>query len=139
MFNENQTAEVSAMTKPEFTPNPKFKRLGESINLPAYSFKKRTVGYLKFISEIILATDPVQIEGQPKKKKKADTVRAIDLETGEMVQLIMPKALVGTFLENRIDYQGKCWEIHVTADTLPGKEYKGVKVYPCADPTEKTA
>lgn len=99
----------------------------EPVTLPTLSFKDRTLAYLQFVTPIEkgrrIETDEEQA------KEPADIARVIDLETGEMFELVCPMLLVTALTERVPNYVGLCFEIQVSAEPRPGKKYKDVTVF----------
>jgi len=115
----------------------KFERT-QAITLKTFSFKKRTKAYIKCMSTIYKGKELEEKDpdtGEMKKKPAANLMKIIDLESGELVEMIVPTLLLSTFCE-KLDgvYEGKCYEIVVSAQPAEGKRYKTVEVYEIADP-----
>jgi len=104
-----------------FTPTRK-----KALSLPVLSFKERDLAFVRFTSGITQSTIR---KGDDDDRKPAMVAEVVNLETGEQQTLICPAALVGTLEDAGDEYIGRCYEIHVTPEKLPGKEYKGVTVY----------
>lgn len=105
----------------------------EQITLPGYSFKEREQGYIKSLG---LMSSSQRVSEGDDKRKRATVMKIIDLETGELFRMICPSLLVSALEDEGTDYVGKCYEILVTADKLPGKDYKGVRVYEIKCPSD---
>lgn len=103
----------------------KYERI-EQITLPGLSFKGREVAYVKSLA---LMTSSERVSEGDDKRKRATVMKVINLEDGQVYRLICPSLLISALEDEGTDYVGKCYEINVTPDKLPGKDYKGVRVY----------
>jgi hypothetical protein len=108
------------------------KRL-KSITVPTLSFKNRDLLYIRCIGELFKGKD-LSGAGEGPTRKPADLMRVINLEDGVEYELVCPTLLVSTLKEKVIDYVGKCFEVHATADKIAGKNYKGITVHEIEDP-----
>lgn len=108
----------------------KLKRIA-TVSLPPLSFKGRTVAFVKILSEMF---QPAEEDSPETDRTPATTCRVVNLEDGAEYNLICPTVLVSELKKYSAGYVGKCFEISVTADKLPGKSYKGVSVYEVACP-----
>lgn len=98
----------------------------QQVTLPGLSFKERERAFVKILGPMVKSDR----DADDKKGDKAATVcKVIDLQTGELARLICPALMVSALNDEGVDYVGKCYEIIVTANKLPGKDYKGVEVY----------
>jgi len=109
-----------------------------AITLPIYSFKKRETGYIKCVSELYKGRELEEFdkeEGKMVKKPAADLMKIIDLETGELMEFIVPKLIMATF-EEKLEgmYLGNCYELFVSEKIPEGKRYKLVKVFQIDEP-----
>ena len=98
----------------------------QQITLPGLSFKGRTNAFVKILSKLHTSD---RVESKDDKRKPATVCKIIDLQTGELCRLICPALMVSALNDEGIEYVGKCYEIVVSADKVPGKEYKDVAVY----------
>jgi len=114
-----------------------FKRTG-AVTLPTYSFKKRTVAYIKSLSKIYEGQVIQELDkktGELVDKPPAKLMKIVDLETMRLCEMIVPTLLTSTFTEKmNNEHIDMCFEICVTADVLEGKKYKGVEVYNIDEP-----
>lgn len=103
----------------------------QKVTLPALSFKDCTQHYVQITSEIKRSE---RVEEKDDKRQPANTCRCRNLKDGEEYILICPAMMVGSMRDTGMDYIGKYFEINVTAEALPGKDYKGVTVYEIEKP-----
>jgi len=103
----------------------KFVRL-EQLTLPALSFKECTQLFVRSVGTMHTSKIDAESDGG---RKPATTMRVINLETGELARLICPALLVTALEADATHYVNKCYEINVSKDKLPGKNYKDVTVY----------
>lgn len=108
----------------------KFKRI-QALTVPVLSFKTRLVAYVKILNE--MQESSYKSEEGARARGPATVCRVLNLETGEIMDMIVP-ALVQTTLKDKArDYVGKCYEIHVSAEKKEGKNYKDAEVYEIED------
>ena len=110
----------------------KFNRIRQ-ITLPALSFKSREVAYVKCIGPL---TQSDRVSQQDDGRKPATVMRVINLEDGGEYRLICPTLLVSALEDEGLDYLAKCYEIRVSPEKLPGKNYKSVNIYEIEDTAE---
>lgn len=108
-----------------------FKRV-KAWTLPVFSFKERTVGYVKILNEMVESSYK-QEEGK-RSRGPATVCRIVNLEDGGEYDMIVPALVQSTLRDKVRTYVGKCFEIRVTAAELPGKNYKGAEVYEIEEP-----
>lgn len=115
-----------AKIKEEATKEPGFQR-AKAVVVPIYSFKKRTNGFFK-VEAPIRRKESVDDEG---KEKVTPVMRIIDLETGELNDMVVPTLLVSELEENYPEsgYVGKKFEANVSAQPKEGKRYKSVQLW----------
>lgn len=98
----------------------------QQITLPSLSFKERTQAFVLILTEMHKSE---RVEKKDDNRKAATTCRVKNLEDGKDYIMICPALMVSSLQDIGEDYVGKCYEVNVTADKLPGKDYKGVEVY----------
>lgn len=98
----------------------------EQITLPGLSFKDREIAYIKVLSPMITSERQA---GSDDKRKPATVIKVENLQDHLNYRLICPALLVSSFMDEGEEYVGKCYEIIVTSQVLPGKSYKGVQVF----------
>lgn len=94
-----------------------------AVTVPALSFKNRTVAYVRFEGELKLSD---KVERVDDKRQPATVARVVNLEDGKPYDLIAPTLLVSALLKYPVGYVGKCFEIEVSKEKVPGKQYKEV-------------
>ena len=105
----------------------------KQITLDVFSFKSREVAYVKFLSTTA-RSDRVGEEDDG--RKTAITARIVNLEDGAEYRMVCPALLVSALAEEGIDYVGKCFEITVSKEPKPGKQYKEVECWEIDDPSK---
>ena len=98
----------------------------QQVTLPALSFKDNTQLFVYITTEIHQSE---RVEKKDDGRKPANTCRCINLADNKEYILICPTLMVSALQDGGIEYVGKYFEVNVTADKLPGKDYKGVEVY----------
>lgn len=98
----------------------------QQITLPGYSFKEREVGFIKSLGQMTRSDRVGRAEDD---RKRATVMKILNLEDGLLYRMICPSLLISALEDEDVDYVGRCFEICVTADVMPGKDYKGVEVF----------
>ncbi len=98
----------------------------QQITLPGLSFKDRTHAYVKILSKMHQSE---RVDTKDDGRKAATICKVIDLQTAEMCRLICPALMVSALIDTNEAYVGKCYEIVVSSEKVPGKDYKSVRVY----------
>ena len=96
------------------------------ITLPGLSFKDREIAYIKVLGPMH-KSEREEVEGS--NRSAATVMKVENLQDGKEYRLICPTLMVSSFQDEGENYVGNCYEIQVTAQVLPGKQYKGVEVY----------
>lgn len=100
-------------------------RLGQ-VTLPGLSFAKREIAYVKVLSAMVTS---VRNDEPDSGNKPATVMKVLNLQDQMEYRLICPALLVSSLTDEGEDYVGKCYEIQVPKDILPGKRYKACQVY----------
>ncbi len=98
----------------------------QQITLPALSFKKRTRALIR-IETPMRKSD--RVDEADDNRQPATTCRVTDLQDGKLYIMVCPALMVSAICEGMDEYVGKCFEVLVSAETMPNKRYKGVAVY----------
>lgn len=98
----------------------------QQITLPALSFKDRAVAYIRCIGKMCCSD---RVDSKDDGRKAATVMRVINLEDGLQYRLICPALLVSAFADEGFEYVGKCFEVQVSPNKKPGKDYKEVEVF----------
>lgn len=106
---------------------------------PVLKFVENEPNFVKIEGAIYLGKEmkgDVAADGK-KKKEPAHLAEVIDLQTGELAQIIVSAVVLSVLNENYPDnsYVGKCFSITKKGKT-PGKQYFGYNVEEIDDPTE---
>lgn len=96
------------------------------ITLPGLSFKDREVAYIKVLG---IMHKSEREDNDKSGRGNATVMKVENLQDNKEYRLICPTLMVSSFEDEGEDYVGNCYEIQVTAQVLPGKQYKGVEVY----------
>jgi len=104
-----------------------------AVTLPVFSFKDRTLAFVRIDDEL---RQGEHLKGEDAGKQPPWLCTITDLESGNQYEMIAPTLLVTALTEKVGDYVGRCFEIHVSAEPRPGKDYKDVTVYEIECPTE---
>lgn len=101
------------------------------ITLPPLSFKEREVAYVKCLGTMMRSD---RVDQQDDGRKPATVMRVLNLEDMLEYRLVCPALLVSAFADEGFEYKGKCFEIIVSREKKPGKDYKEVEVFELKDP-----
>lgn len=106
----------------------------KQITLDVLSFKEREVAFIKCIGRM---TTSDRVDKKDDGREPATVMRVINLEDGAEYRLVCPSLMVSAFEDEGFDYQGKCYEVRVSARPVPGKRYKHVEVFEIQDPGDE--
>lgn len=98
----------------------------KQVTLPGLSFKKREIAYIKVLAPM---TKSVRDSEQSKDDKPATVMKVLNLQDHKEYRLICPSLMVSSFADEGEEYVGKCYEVIVPAELVPGKRYKNCEVY----------
>lgn len=115
---------------------PKRKKL---LTRPVLKFVTDKARYVKIEGAIYIGKEMKQKDGD-KKKEPAHLADVIDLESGELAQIIVNAVPLSVLNENYPNdtYVGKCFSI-TRQSRQPGKQYDSFKVEEIEDPTPPKA
>ena len=100
------------------------------VTLPVFSFKERDIAYLRIEGEMHEGKQ-LKKDGTKAKNKPATICQATDLETGELVDFIVPAVVESVFRDEYDDgaYIGKSFEITKIAKAGDiGKDYDKYRI-----------
>ncbi len=111
------------------------------ITLPLLSFKKIETVFVRCEGEIFKGKELTEVDsdtGQKVKKKPANLMHVTNLETGILMEMIVPVLVASSLIEKMEgNYVGKCLEIFVSHKPKEGKKYKTCEIYEITDPSSK--
>lgn len=124
--------ESAAATAPKFVPQRK-----KLLTRPILKFVKDVPVYIRFEGKIYLGREMQQKEGD-KKKEPAHLADVVNLETGELAQIIVNAVPMSVLKENypNDSYVGKCFAI-TRQGRKEGKAYDPFNVEEIEDPLPK--
>lgn len=106
---------------------PKFTRK-QAITLATLSWKDRADAIVRFDSHIYEGK-PINTKGE-EAKKPARLAQVTDLDSGEQMEMLVPKVLESILTEKvEGDYLGRWYEIHKILPKREGKDYHEFRVY----------
>lgn len=113
---------------------PKFKRK-KLLTRPVLKMLKDIPVYIRFEGKIYLGKEMKQKSGEDKKKEPAHLADVVDLDSGELAQIIVNAVPMSVLMENYPDndYVGKCFAI-TRQGRKEGKSYDPFLVEEIEDP-----